>query len=127
MTLLLTLGKINGIHTETSRNKLKVDSNSDELINKLDASFAMCNDPQAPCKCTPQSYSVISKGRVFTFTGYKCLDQQDRKLFERIKKSGLNMECKQQISTLELEYCQGDEMKKGRVLRYNSGCELKYV
>ena len=61
-------------------------------------------------------------------TEYKCLQEENRKMNEKLHKLGLQMECRQLTSIQHVQYCEKDHMKfdEKRIV-YNSGCELRNI
>ena len=66
---------------------------------------------------------------MYRYTEYVCLKNQDQDgtMLEKLHKSGLSMECHQLQSTMKLEHCDGNGTKDDGIVRYNSGCELRYI
>merc|ERR1711973_189556 len=86
-----------------------------------------CLDEQSPCKCEAKLKVVVTKYRhAHEYMEYICSEDQDAAMLRKLKKSGLNMECKQLKTTKVLTYCKEDRKSTDGIVVAKSGCELRY-
>ena len=94
-----------------------------------DNPFYYCNDSKNPCKCHSDRRAFVDKyDKVHWYTEHTCNENQDSEVFEKLRKVGLSMECKQLKSTLVFNLCDKNETKVAGVVEdVKSGCEIRYV
>merc|ERR1711962_600116 len=86
-----------------------------------------CTDEQSPCKCEAKMRYIVSKsGHPHEFMEHICSEDQDTAMLKKLKKAGLNMECKQLKTNKVLTHCKKHLKHMDGLVVQKVGCELRY-